>query len=119
MDALRRAQKAEGMPDWPGQDSAIKPTKTLGTDRPGSSEAEMAVGLIAPVYDYALLETAVQSRDGTDRRSHSAAVGELWSRFSEIGEHNPHASCGRGSMLSGWSRRRRTIARSRPPTPSC
>ena len=91
MDALRRAQKAEGMPDWPGQDSAIKPTKTLGTDRPGSSEAEMAVGLIAPVYDYALLETAVQSRDGTDRRSHSAAVGELWSRFSEIGEHNPHA----------------------------
>jgi acetyl-CoA C-acetyltransferase len=91
MATLRNSQRGGGMPDWPGQDSSATPTTLLGTDRPGSSEAEMAVGLIAPVYDYALLETAVQARDGTTREVHAQAIGELWSRFSEVAVGNPHA----------------------------
>ncbi len=92
MASLRNAQKAGGMPDWPGQDSSATPTRTLGIERPGSSETEMTVGLIAPVYDYALLETAIQGRRGSDRGTHIQIVTELWSQFSKVAAENPHAA---------------------------
>jgi acetyl-CoA C-acetyltransferase len=89
---LRAAQKVGRTPDWPSQPSSATPAKVLGTSRPGSNEAEMAVGLAAPVYVYALLETAVQARSGEDRDSHQRAIARLWARFSEIGAQNPYAT---------------------------
>jgi len=88
---LRAAQKAGTTPGWPTQDSAAAPSKVLGTARPGSSDAEMSVGLAAPVYVYALLETAVRGRAEVDPARHQRAIAELWSRFSEVAADNPHA----------------------------
>jgi acetyl-CoA C-acetyltransferase len=90
--ALRAAQKAGALPDWPSQDSAATPAKVLGTDRPGSSDGEMAVGLAAPVYVYALLETAIRARVGDGRGAHQREVAQLWSRFSDVAADNPNAA---------------------------
>jgi acetyl-CoA C-acetyltransferase len=91
LGALRRAQLAGGRPDWPHQPSGAAPTRVVGADRFPSSEAEVAVGLMAPVYNYALLESALQARAGVDRDTHMRAVAGLWSRFSEVAAANPYA----------------------------
>jgi acetyl-CoA C-acetyltransferase len=91
MAALRECQQAGGTPDWPHQRAGAIPTRIVGTDRFPSNEAEAAVGLLAPVYNYALLETAVQAKSGADRDSHRRHIAELWSRFSAVAAANPHA----------------------------
>lgn len=89
---LRAAQKAGGTPQWPSQPSGAIPTKVLGTDRPGSSEDEVEVGLAAPLFVYALLETAVRARAGADPESHQRAIAQLWSGFSDVAADNPNAT---------------------------
>ena len=85
---LRALQKEGSTPDWPGQDVGATPTRQLGTNRPGNNDVELAVGVAAPVYTYALLETALQRGD---RAEHQRRIAELWSRFSEVAARNPHA----------------------------
>jgi acetyl-CoA C-acetyltransferase len=63
----------------------------VGADRMPSNEAEVAVGLAAPVFNYALLESALQAGAGADRDTHMRRVAELWSRFSAVAADNPHA----------------------------
>ena len=89
--ALRTAQRAGESPDWPGQPPDATPTRVIGSDRLPSNGAETAVGLLAPVYNYALLESAIQARAGSDRDMHMRAVAELWSRFATVAARNPHA----------------------------
>ncbi|HWE34337.1 MAG TPA: hypothetical protein VG410_12680 [Solirubrobacteraceae bacterium] len=89
--ALRGLQQAGAKPDWPAQPSGQAPTRTVGTDRFPSNEAEAAVGLLAPVYNYALLESAVRARKGSDRATHALEIATLWSRFSKVAAANPHA----------------------------
>jgi acetyl-CoA C-acetyltransferase len=89
--ALRGHQQAGARPDWPSQPSEQTPTRTVGTDRFASNEAEAAVGLLAPVYNYALLESAVRARKRQDRAAHGRDIGTLWSRFSKVAAANPHA----------------------------
>jgi acetyl-CoA C-acetyltransferase len=91
MAALRRKQQAGTRPDWPSQPSTATPTRVVGTDMFPSNAAEATVGLLAPVYNYALLETAVQARGGSGRDRHQTVIAELWSRFSAVAEGNPHA----------------------------
>jgi acetyl-CoA C-acetyltransferase len=91
VSALRAAQREQRSPDWPDQAAEAKPTRTIGTDRFASNEAETAVGLLAPVYNYALLETAVQAHKHRTRADHAQAITDLWSRFSEVAAANPHA----------------------------
>jgi acetyl-CoA C-acetyltransferase len=92
---LRAEQRAGSAPDWPSQELGAAPTKLLGTERMASNDAELAVGLAAPLYVYALLETALRGRLGTERDAHQRAIAELWSRFSEVGAGNPYAKLGR------------------------
>ncbi len=89
--ALRGHQQAGARPDWPSQPSEQTPTRTVGTDRFASNEAEAAVGLLAPVYNYALLESAVRASKGEDRAIHERGIATLWSRFSKVAAANPHA----------------------------
>jgi acetyl-CoA C-acetyltransferase len=91
MATLRDAQRAGGMPDWPQQPAGTEPSRVLGDDRPGSTASEIAVGLAAPVYNYALLETALRADTGAGAGAHMCSVAELWSRFSEVAARNPHA----------------------------
>jgi acetyl-CoA C-acetyltransferase len=91
VSALRAAQREQRSPAWTHQPADAKPTRTIGTDRFASNEAETAVGLLAPVYNYALLETAVQAKRGARRADHAEAIAELWSRFSAVAEGNANA----------------------------
>lgn len=89
--ALRKLQQAGTKPEWPAQAGDAAPTRTVGDDRFASNEAEAAVGLLAPVYNYALLESAVQGSKGLDRAAHQREIATLWSRFSRVAAGNPHA----------------------------
>jgi acetyl-CoA C-acetyltransferase len=89
--SLRTLQQSAVKPEWPDQPAGAQPSRVIGTDRFASNEAETAVGLLAPVYNYALLESAVQARAGATRGDHMHAVASLWSRFSEVAAANPHA----------------------------
>jgi acetyl-CoA C-acetyltransferase len=83
-------QRAGTEPPWRRQESGA-PTRVLGEDRHPCNEAETAVGMLAPVNVYALIETALRARAGADRESHLRRIAALWSRFSRVAAGNPHA----------------------------
>jgi acetyl-CoA C-acetyltransferase len=91
MATLRSAQRAGTVPSWAGQPPGTEPSRVLGGDRSPSTPAEIAVGLMAPVYNYALLETALRASMGAAADAHMRSVAGLWSRFSEVAAVNPYA----------------------------
>lgn len=78
-------------PDWPTQDDDAAPDRVVGVDRVANSAAETAVGLGAPIFMYALMESAVRRRRGHDIATHRGAIARLWSRMSAIAAANPSA----------------------------
>jgi acetyl-CoA C-acetyltransferase len=88
---MTAAHRAGGRPPWLTQDAAVRPNRTVGFDRPASNEPEVAVGLIPPLYNYALLETAVRAAGGLDEAEHMRSVASLWAGFSEVAASNPYA----------------------------
>ena len=86
--AMRRS--GEDAP-WPRQPDGTQPTRVIGTDRAPVDEQESAAGLLAPVYVYALLESAERARAGLDPDAHLRRIAELWSGFSQVAAGNPHA----------------------------
>jgi acetyl-CoA C-acetyltransferase len=92
MASLRCYQRAGEMPSWQQQDTDDSPTAVLGSDRLPNNDAETTVGLMAPIYNYAFLETAVRARTGADPDQHLRSIAELWSRFSGVAAQNPYAA---------------------------
>jgi acetyl-CoA C-acetyltransferase len=88
---LAALQKDGGSPQWPVQADDAAPDRVVGVDRVANNEVETAVGLGAPVFMYALIESAVRRRRGHDVPTHRRAVAELWSRMSAIAARNPYA----------------------------
>ena len=90
-EALAAAKEVDPVAaGWPVQGDGV-PDETIGDERPGSSEAEIAVGLLVPIYDYALIETAVRAKAGSSPAEHLRVLGSLWSRFSEVAAANEYA----------------------------
>ncbi|MRH90175.1 crotonase/enoyl-CoA hydratase family protein [Nocardia sp. SYP-A9097] len=85
------AQRAGIELDWPVQGAGVRPTRTVGIDKPANNAAETATGLLAPTNMYALLESANRHRLGRTPAEHARAVAELWSRFSAVAAGNPNA----------------------------
>ena len=85
------AKRAGETPQWLEQPEGAEPTRVVGSARAPSTDAELAVGLAAPIFNYALLETAVRARTGAAPDAHLRAVGDLWSRFSAVAAANPYA----------------------------
>jgi acetyl-CoA C-acetyltransferase len=73
-------------------------TRQLLPDRPGSSDAEVAAGLLMPINVYPVFEHALRGAAGRSREDQLAHISALWSRFSEVAAGNEHA----------WSREPRT-----------
>jgi acetyl-CoA C-acetyltransferase len=78
-------QDAEVVPDWGSED-----TFTMG------HPAEHARGIVLPVQTYPLFETALMHTaiaEGTASgvEHHLRRVGEMWSDFSRVAEANPYA----------------------------
>ena len=88
---VMRCQKRGERPPWPDPPSAGPQSRVLGSDRNPANEVETAAGLLAPVYAYALIESALRARTGADRETHLERIAALWSRFSAVGAGNAYA----------------------------
>ncbi|HEY8584359.1 MAG TPA: hypothetical protein VIL49_15485 [Capillimicrobium sp.] len=97
---VARRMRAGEAPDWPAADPAREPDETLESDRAANTEAELAVGLIAPLLAYPLIEQAIRAAAGRSAADHQALIARLWSRFSDIAATQPAA----------WSPEPRTAA---------
>ena len=106
----RRARKEGFHLAWTpigDSDPGAKPDLVLGEERFGTSNAEMAAGLMVPVQVYPLFENALRAAAGESVEEHQVKVSELWARFSQVASTNPHA----------WSPEPRTPEEIRTPGP--
>ncbi len=87
--SLTLARKAKHRFDWP-TGGAGSPT-LVGQDRPGTSDAENAVGLDMPVSIYPVFENALRAARGQTLEEHRIAMGELFAPFTRVAANNPHA----------------------------
>ena len=86
------ALQAQGRePDWTRQPVDVGPDRVIGTDRPANNAAETSVGLGAPIYAYALMESALRGATGTDETTHRGRIADLWARHSAVAADNPYA----------------------------
>ncbi|MEY2433315.1 MAG: acetyl-CoA C-acetyltransferase [Acidimicrobiaceae bacterium] len=53
---------------------------------------EIEAGLIAPVEQYALIESALRAAERTPVMQHRRDVAELWARFNGVAQTNPEAA---------------------------
>jgi len=72
----------------------------LGDARDGTSEHEVAHGLVLPTQIYPLFENALRARHGRTIGEHQGLLGRLCSGLSAVAAANPHA----------WFRQARTAA---------
>ncbi len=89
--SLAAAQKIGETPSWTEQDPSVRPTRVLGSDKEANTELEGQVGLGAPVYNYALMESALRARAGESPEEHTRTITELWSGLSQVAATNEHA----------------------------
>ncbi|QWC84542.1 crotonase/enoyl-CoA hydratase family protein [Nocardioidaceae bacterium] len=88
------AIQAEGRdPDWTqgSPDGATGPDRVIGVDKQANNEAETSVGLGAPIYMYALMESALRRASGLSAAEHTSRIAGLWSRLARTATVNPYA----------------------------
>jgi acetyl-CoA C-acetyltransferase len=83
-----RARKTRVSLGWGGGDGS--PT-VLGDARDGTSEHELAHGLVLPTAIYPLFENALRARRGWTIAEHRRRLGALYARFAAVAATNPHA----------------------------
>ena len=84
-----RARKQNVELKW--QEAPGTPDRLIGEDKNMRHEAEKAVGLGQPIQLYPMFENALRHARGESLPAHLTRISELWSRFSEVASHNPHA----------------------------
>jgi acetyl-CoA C-acetyltransferase len=90
--AFFRASRTGEDLGWPTQDPDATPAPVVvGEDRDPHHPAELAAGLIAPIFFYPLFEQAVRGAAGRSIEDHQRWLGELWGRFAAVARDNPHA----------------------------
>lgn len=63
----------------------------IGAQKPEHHDNELAKGIGTPVQAYALYENAIRHQRGENVEAHLRRVSELWSRFNDVAQGNPHA----------------------------
>ncbi|MDH6246547.1 acetyl-CoA acetyltransferase [Mycobacterium sp. OTB74] len=53
--------------------------------------AELKISLVAPSHVYPMFEQALRIAAGESSDAHRRRIAELWSRFSQVAQGNPHA----------------------------
>jgi acetyl-CoA C-acetyltransferase len=76
---------------WARDEDGAPPELLLGTARPGTSELEIAHGLVLPPQIYPLFENALRARTGASLAAHARRVGEILARMTEVASENPNA----------------------------
>jgi acetyl-CoA C-acetyltransferase len=85
------AERAGRTLDWPVQPDGTEPGRTVGDYIPANNAPETAAGLVAPIYLYALIESALRARLGLSPAMHLDRITRLWAGHSKIAADNPHA----------------------------
>jgi len=89
LKTLRAAMKGGVHLPWPkGGEPA---PKWFASAKPGESELEEKHGLSDPTVYYPLFENALRARRGSSPADHLEALGRLFSPFTTVAKHNPHA----------------------------
>lgn len=88
---LAAAQKGGQETAWTTQPADLTPDRTVGSEREANNQAEANAGLGAPVYTYALIESALRAKLGESVDEHQRTITRLWSQLSEVAADNPHA----------------------------
>lgn len=91
LSTVARLAKAGQAPDWPAADPERAADEVLEGERAASTDAEMAVGMIAPIMAYPLIENAIRAARGTAPAEHLRRIATLWSRFSDVAAAQPAA----------------------------
>jgi acetyl-CoA C-acetyltransferase len=84
-----RARKQNVELKW--REAPGTPDRLIGEDKNMRHDAEKAVGLGQPIQLYPIFENALRHARGESLAAHLTRISELWSRFSEVASHNPHA----------------------------
>ncbi|MCW2993503.1 MAG: enoyl-CoA hydratase, partial [Conexibacter sp.] len=91
LSTVARLAKLGEAPDWPAADPDRAPDEILEPDQASGTEAETAVGMIAPIMAYPLIENAIRAASGRTPQEHLARIAGLWSRFSRTAVDQPAA----------------------------
>jgi acetyl-CoA C-acetyltransferase len=86
--------RKEGVPlDWAPESAGpdLPSPRSIGIDKPGTSDAEMARSLVMPTQVYPIFENALRAAAGRSIDEHQVVLSELWSRFSDVAATNPYA----------------------------
>lgn len=102
-----RARRTKAWLDWSKQAPDVAPTRIVGSEQPGTNDAEMARSLVLPTQVYPIFETALRAAAGEKPDDHLRRISELWARFSQVASTNPYA----------WSPTPRTAEEIRTVTP--
>lgn len=97
--ALRAQQRGLAAP-LTRQNAGLAPTRVLRPRHEVVHPAEVRLGMVLPVNQYAMIENALRFAEGQSIGQHRDAVATLWARMSEIAAGNPDA----------WSRTRVSAA---------
>ena len=91
LSTVARLAREGAAPDWPAPDPERAADEVLEGERPASTEAEAAVGMIAPIMAYPLIENAIRAAAGRAPADHLRSIAGLWSRFSAVAAQQPAA----------------------------
>jgi acetyl-CoA C-acetyltransferase len=91
LSTVARLAKEGAAPDWPAADPERRADEVLEEDRASGTEAEAAVGMIAPIMAYPLIENAIRAASGRAPGEHLDLLAGLWSRFSAVAVDQPAA----------------------------
>lgn len=108
LKTLAEAMKRGEMPDWPAADPAREPGEVLEPDSPANTDDETAVGLIAPIMAYPLLEQAIRVDAGRTPDEQLDLISGLWARFADVAAANP----------ASWSQETQTAEEIRTVSPA-
>jgi acetyl-CoA C-acetyltransferase len=91
LSTVARHLKAGTAPPWPAADGAARAGEPLEDPRPAGTAAEEAVGIIAPIMAYPLIENALRLAARRSAGEHLALISRVWSRFSLVAVDQPAA----------------------------
>jgi acetyl-CoA C-acetyltransferase len=87
--AMRAQRRGVAAPNTTQAD--VAPTRVLRPKQEVVHPAEVKLGMVLPVNQYAMLENALRFADGSSISQHRDAVATLWARMSEVAARNPDA----------------------------
>jgi acetyl-CoA C-acetyltransferase len=91
LSTVARLAKQGAAPDWPAADPGRRADEVAEEDHAAGTDAEAAVGMIAPIMAYPLIENAIRAAAGRTPAQQLELIAGLWSRFSAVAVQQPAA----------------------------